>query len=178
MSENEENNNDNEENENEEVEPPEGEQTEYVPPSKEDWEKTQAALKRANREATAQRQAATKATQANESAADKAKREAKEAADKVTRYKTFAVSNAARASLSQAGFKGEMKRYLKLIDMDSVDVDDDGEVSGLEDQIDSLKEDYPELFGKKVPKVDAAGKPVVVKPKSASEIAAAQLLGK
>ena len=38
---------------------------------------------------------------------------------------------------------------MKLIEHDDLDVTDDGEVEGLDDEVDRLKEDYPELFIKR-----------------------------
>jgi hypothetical protein len=51
-----------------------------------------------------------------------------------------------------------------MIDLDEVDVDDDGDVVGLDDQVDSIKEDYPELFRpaeqqrKRATKLDASNR--------------------
>jgi len=35
---------------------------------------------------------------------------------------------------------------MKLIDLDGIDVDDDGEITGLTEQIEELKTDWPEFF--------------------------------
>lgn len=50
-------------------------------------------------------------------------------------------------ALNDEGWNGKnLSRILKLIDMDNVSVDDDGEVDGLTDEIDELKKDFPEFF--------------------------------
>jgi hypothetical protein len=50
-------------------------------------------------------------------------------------------------ALDDAGFNPKnLKRALKLLDLDSVTVDSDGEIEGLNEQIDELKADFPEFF--------------------------------
>jgi hypothetical protein len=50
-------------------------------------------------------------------------------------------------ALEDAGFNPKnLKRALKLLDLDSVTVDSDGEIEGLNEQIDELKADFPEFF--------------------------------
>ena len=50
-------------------------------------------------------------------------------------------------ALEDAGFNPKnLKRALKLLDLDSVSVDSDGEIEGLNEQIDELKQDFPEFF--------------------------------
>lgn len=50
-------------------------------------------------------------------------------------------------ALQEAGWNGKnIKRMLKLMDLDAVEVDSDGDVEGLVDQIDELKKDFPEFF--------------------------------
>lgn len=88
------------------------------------------------------------------------------------KYKRSAVAAAARAELKDAGFTGSKEqaaKLSKLLDLDDLDVDDDGEVDGLEDAVADLKEQFPALFAgekaadekPKTPKVDASRKPVV-----------------
>lgn len=104
----------------------------------------------AKRERTARLAAEKKlreATKKNETDTDKANREADERA--AAKWKPVAVRNAARAALAEAGAKGDLKRFVKLIDVDTVEVDDDGDVLGLEDQIDAIKADFPEAFGER-----------------------------
>lgn len=121
-------------------------------------------------------------------AADEARTEAE------ARFKPMIVGKAARLGLVAAGLapdtsEDRMKRLLKMIDMSDVDLDEDGEVSGLEDQIDQIKETLPELFRKpepepappapkvRAPKVDAADrKNVPPAPKTTGEMHAARIL--
>ncbi|GIH26058.1 hypothetical protein Aph01nite_43680 [Acrocarpospora phusangensis] len=125
-----------------------------------------------------------------ETAEETARREAAEEARKTAdaRYKPISV----RAALLEAGvLPSRVKGALKLVDLEQVDVDEDGEVSGLDGQLASLKEEWPELFeapkgdGKPEPRrppsrgADGADrKPPSKKPPTASELQAAKLLGK
>jgi hypothetical protein len=137
---------------------------------------------------------------ANESDHEKALREAREEGEK--RYRQPLVRTAARSALVEAGAlaflqdemepesqaardKGEsrLSRLLKLVDTESLDVDEDGSVSGLDAAIDDLRRDYPELFATpaRKPKVRPTGAPrpaAPEKPKSTAEQHAARLLGR
>lgn len=51
------------------------------------------------------------------------------------------------AALSEAGWNGSrLGSLMKLVDLDAVDIDDDGEITGLAEQIDDIKGEWPELF--------------------------------
>lgn len=53
----------------------------------------------------------------------------------------------ARGALASAGVaKERVQRAVGLLDLKSIDVDDDGEVEGLDEAIDALKKEWPELF--------------------------------
>lgn len=96
--------------------------------------------------------------------------------------------SAAKAALLEAGLTGEAGRFVRMLDFDDVDIDDDGDVDGLEDQIDELKDDYPEFFvdSKKPIRRRAPGSrdtgsgrgKADDKPKSSTARLAAQLVGK
>lgn len=88
------------------------------------------------------------------------------------RWQGYVLGFAARVELKEAGFTGTKEQAAKLtrlLDLEELDMDDDGEVEGLEDAVADLKEQFPALFagekaadGKpKTPKVDASRKPVV-----------------
>jgi hypothetical protein len=64
----------------------------------------------------------------------------------------------AKLALKEAGLQGTPDKLLKLIDTDDIEVDEDGEVDGLTEQIDELKKDFPELFAKKRRGIDGADK--------------------
>lgn len=134
-----------------------------------------------------------KLKQENETSAEKAAREAREAAEAAAekRYKPIAI----RAALLEAGVKSaKVKGALKLLEMADIEVDGDGEVTGLDDQLDGLKEEWPELFASPESEgggererrrasvgsrsVDGADKERKKRPLTASERQAAQLLGK
>jgi len=56
----------------------------------------------------------------------------------------------ARSAFLTAGFQGEVsERFIKLIDRDALDIDDDGEIDGLDEQIAQIKRDFPEKFKRK-----------------------------
>lgn len=169
----------------------------YVPPSEAEYNRMRAALKKANNDQRALRQAAI----------DKAKKEgltegeakAKADAEEVARqrYIPQLIAREARAALTEAGCKNAA-RLVKLIDSSSVTVNDgaqgDHEFIGLEEQINSLKAEWPELFPseeetspapkkKAVPpakKIDGADKGGDNKPakKSSAELLVAGLTGK
>jgi hypothetical protein len=158
----------------------------YVAPSADEWERTTAALKKANNQARKLRQEKRSATTAagktpeegTGSAADNAAAIAKAVADATSaaskKWAPRIVASAAKAALVAAGLTGAPDRVLKMIDHDD-DIDDDGEVSGLDEQIAELKADYPELFAaktKKPAKIDASRRTAAGsgKKKSSAEI--------
>jgi hypothetical protein len=175
----------------------------YAPPSKTEWARTQAALKKANEDAKRHRlknKELEDKARGDETEHEKALREAREEGEK--RYRQPLVRTAARSALVEAGAlaflqdekepesdaareKGEsrLSRLLKLVDMDGLDVSDDGSVSGLDAAIDDLRRDYPELFATpaRKAKVRPTGAPRQAppeKPKSTAEQHAARLLGR
>jgi hypothetical protein len=166
------------------------EEEEYKPPTKEEWAKTQSALKKANTEAKRFR---TELRTAREKAKDTAGVDPDKAAAKVeAKWKPRVVRSEARAQLAAAGAKSAaLTRLARMIDLDDVEVDDDGEVTGLEELIDEMKEDLPELFKddddepapkrRRLGKTDAGSKSSSnngTKPKTASERQAAAILGR
>lgn len=97
-------------------------------------------------------------------------------------YKELYISTSAKAALAEAGLTSGAERMTKLIDFGAVEIGADGTVTGLQDQVDALKEDFPELFATKAPrrtsvKADiGGGKPAPeVKKSSADKIAAAMM---
>lgn len=139
---------------------------EWTPPTRDEVERMQKALAEANAEAKRNRlrlrelrrgQRTTEAKQGSgaDDGADTARavQEAAEAAER--KFKPVAVRAAARAKFLEAGLdpedKGAMSRLLRLVDMDEVDLDDDGDPVGLDEQIDDIKDDFPRLFEKPEP---------------------------
>lgn len=168
---------------------------EYVPPSREEWERvrrTMAARKQEKLDVQRQLNELRDKYKEQETETEKAVREAEEKAE--ARYKPIAVRKAVRAALVEAGAtaategdrektEARIARLMKLIDVGDLSIDDDGEVLGVDEQIDGLRADYPELFEPAAKKAKArptgAPRPAAVeKPKSTAERHAARLLGK
>lgn len=63
------------------------------------------------------------------------------------RRQTRALVTGVNAALSESGWNGQrLGSLMKLLDLDEVDVDDDGEVTGLTEQLDEIKREWPEFF--------------------------------
>lgn len=158
--------------------------TEWTPPTKDEWEKTQRALTKANAEAKDRREKLRELQAKSEDADGKAAREQAEAAEK--RYKPIAVRAAAKAAFLESGLQGgspdRVAKLVRMLDLDAIIVDEDGDVSGLDDQVSAIKKDYPELFtpaDKRPPRITTGDKPGTNgRPRSASELQAAQVLGR
>lgn len=156
----------------------------WVAPTEDEWKRTQAALAKANSEAKTHREA-VKALQAKTEDADgKAAREAAEAAEK--RYKPVAVAAAARAAFLEAGLQGStperVAKLVRMLDLDALDIDASGDVTGLADQVAAVKKDYPELFTpteKRPPRVSGSDRPPAGngQAKRSADLLAAQALG-
>ena len=96
------------------------------------------------------------------------------------KWKPVLVNREARAALKDAGLIGETGPLLKLLDLDDIDVTDDGDVEGLDEQIADLQRQYGALFRKKRggSAIDASDRGRDSgKKKSASEIQAEALRG-
>ncbi|MFI5687895.1 hypothetical protein [Streptomyces sp. NPDC051636] len=175
----------------------------FKPPSKDEWARTQAALRKANEDAKRHRlrnKELEEKARGDETEHEKQLREAREEGEK--RYRTPLVRTAVRGALVEAGAlaflqdekdpkaedtvkKGEsrLSRLMKLVDLDALDVDEDGSVSGLESAVADVIRDFPDLFAtaprKPKPRPTGAPRPAAVeKPKSTAELHAARLLGK
>jgi hypothetical protein len=95
------------------------------------------------------------------------------------------------AKLQAAGVQGtNTPRLVRLLDLDKVDLDDEGEVVGLDDQIEDLKEEFPNLFatatapGNRAPNVNGGAgngrtkdKQDRVPPKGFAQVLADQVTG-
>lgn len=111
--------------------------------------------------------------QKNESDSEKAVREAEERAAKAVtdRYKPALVRTGATAAILGAGpknGKAGVNRLIKLMNLDAIDVTDDFELEGVEDEVARLVEEYPELFGEE----PTEGKPAAEKKPAARKPAA------
>lgn len=82
--------------------------------------------------------------------------------------------------LSAEGLK-EPARFVKYIDLMKLEFDENLEIKGLEEQLEQLKKDFPEIFDPKVRvggQADAAIKASVSTQYTASEMQAAKILGR
>lgn len=82
--------------------------------------------------------------------------------------------------LSAEGLK-DPSRFIKYLDTSKLDFDDNLEIIGLDDQLEQLKKDFPEIFDAKVRvggQADTAIKASVSTQYSASEMQAAKILGR
>jgi hypothetical protein len=75
-----------------------------------------------------------------------AKRDGEQAAS--ARFRSMAVNQAARAALSGSGVQAtNMGRLVRLLDLDEIEIDEEGEITaGLDEQIETLKAELPQLF--------------------------------
>jgi hypothetical protein len=55
----------------------------------------------------------------------------------------------AKAKLTEQGVK-DVDRFVKRLNFDSVSLDDEGNLTGLDEQIDGFKSDFPEVFDAKL----------------------------
>lgn len=162
---------------------PEAKPEDYAPPSKDEWARTQAALRKANEDAKRHRlrnKELEEKARGDETEHEKALREAREEGEK--RFREPMKKAGVRAALAEAGFMAP-DRLMKLIDWDAVSVDDDGDLVGVETEVDRVKNEYPELLPQEKPKpkarpTGAPRPPAVEKPKSTAEIHAARILGR
>ena len=126
---------------------------EWTPPTKAEYTKLQRQAKRAASDLEKLKKSPK--AEVNEDDVDKAKQAVRD--EESAKYKARIVKSEAKGKLLAAGAEGDVTRLIKMIDLDDVEVDDDGEIDGLDDQIDELKEGFPQLFatgGKKTPKAD------------------------
>lgn len=104
------------------------------------------ALRKLREEKKALRRELKDAKKKTEDDSEREKREAVEEVEK--RYHGMLARSAFRAALAEAGLTKGQKRLMKTLDLEDVEVDEDGEVSGVEDQVRALKKEFPELFRK------------------------------
>lgn len=130
---------------------------EYTAPTQAEWAAVQERLKKANKEATKYRLRSQGRYREDDEDEDddrpdpaKARAEEKKilkraAAEAESTWKPRLVKAHALAALSTAGAKNP-ERLARLVDQSQITFDEDGEPEGLDDQVEALKGDYPELF--------------------------------
>ena len=101
------------------------------------------------------------------------------------------VRTAAESQLERAGLvlpsdddarDAKIGRVIKLLDLDNIELDDNGKLIGLGSEIDALKDAYPELFTKGTKRVtqpgnNGGGKRSAAKAKTATELQAEHIFG-
>jgi len=163
--------------------PPPAAPAAWTPPTEDEWKRTQSALAKANTEAKERREKLAELQRKTEDADGKAARENAEAAEK--KYKPVAVKAAARAALIEAGLTSasadRVSKVVRMLDLAELDIDTDGDVVGLQAQVDAVKKDYPELFTATVvkpPKLNTGNRPPAAgAPSRSADLLAAQVLG-
>lgn len=127
-----------------------GQEPEYTPPTREQWEATQAKLKRAREQARKLREA----KQAAPSSASPDPQAAAAAQADVEKWQTRAVRTAAKAELLTRGADADMVDLaLGRLKVAAIEFDDDDQPD-LEDWLDEMQDRYPKLF--KQPEAPAA----------------------
>lgn len=125
------------------------------------------------REAKARATAAEKALAAKDT-------ESTDTSETDSKFKELYLKSAAKSALAEAGITTGTDRFVKMLDLSSVEVDESGKISGLEDQIADLKEDFADVLAPKpvrktVGNTDGARKPAPSVPKTSAERLAAGL---
>lgn len=130
----------------------EGKDKPWKPPTKSQWERAQRRLKRYADERRAGKGGADvdhKLRDQLRGGKDGEDGEGKDGAAEAAVWRSRAAAADASAQLTAAGFSGsaaQARRLTRLIDLDGAKPDRDGRFD-FTDDIEDLKEDYPELFG-------------------------------
>lgn len=132
---------------------------EWEPPSKEEWDRTVAALTKANGQAKKHRLKVRELEGKSNASAppsggpdlEEVRRKATEEAQSKADQRI--IKSEAKTALLAAGLVDAtpeaVKAAVKMLDTDDLSVDDDGEVDGLDEAIATLKRTMPALFKKK-----------------------------
>lgn len=152
---------------------------EWTPPTREEFEELLRSKRSANKEAmerrryleahgidwkTGEKRERDRDTEddakTSPAKTESARRSAERAAAKVEmRYKPAIARLAVKGALTDAGWTGkDTSMVMKLIDIDDIAVDDDGEVTGITDQIEAIRAEFPSWFRKtREPKTETGG---------------------
>lgn len=65
--------------------------------------------------------------------------------EEISKWRTRALQAEAKATLESQGIKNP-DRILKYLNLDGVDFDEEGNLTGLDDKVNEVKTDFPELF--------------------------------
>jgi hypothetical protein len=105
-------------------------------------------LRRANKEAQRLRQAGTAGDPKLKEEKEQAEQQTASLRSEVDSWRKRTLRAEARSAFAAAGTlsKAQISRLVKMVDLSDVDIDEAGEVSGLEEQIEEIKADFPDLF--------------------------------
>jgi hypothetical protein len=104
----------------------------------------------------------------------------KTSTETIAGYSSKLLKEKVKSKFEANGIK-DSDRFMRFIDFNQLSLDDSNEVSGLDDQIASLKNDLPEIFDPKLRvggQADTAASTSVNTRISATELQARQILGK
>lgn len=125
-----------------------------------------------------------------EKALDRYKKENEKFRTERDEFKSLADNNEANSALRDRALKAEAKaklteqgikdvdRFVKRLDFNSVGLDEDGNLTGLDEQIDGFKNDFPEVFDAKRRvggQADVGERTPTQAPKSTTEMQLSQL---
>jgi hypothetical protein len=111
--------------------------------------------------------------------------ENKDANERADKFQKLYVKRAAVDALREAGLSGKPDRFLRMLDLDTLEVDEDGQIDGLDEQVEEIKADFEDLFVKEPVKAprrrisgDGAPRDVGPVPKSSTDLLVNQLMGR
>jgi len=133
----------------------EGEQKkdEWTPPSRDEHTRMMKQLELANKQAKERREELEEIRRKTLPEAERKIEDARAEAlaSATSRYHVIIAKQAAKAGLLSAGLQGDADDALELVKTDNLVVDENGEVSGLDSEINRIKTKFPTLFA--APKV-------------------------
>jgi hypothetical protein len=139
----------------------------YTPPGEDEWRKvTSRADKerklRGDRENTIKDLRAQVKQLSTATATDDQKKQTELETEIEGKYKPIAVRASARAAFMEAGLKDltkeRMTDLMRMVELDDITVDEDGTVLGLDEQVDAIKDRWPNLFSPPVVETTETGK--------------------
>jgi hypothetical protein len=115
----------------------------------EDEELGDNGKKALQRERQARKDAEKELKRLRKKSEDENDRKIREATETVEqKYHGILARTAFRAALAEAGLKKGQGKLMKLLDLEEVEVSEDGSVEGIDSQVKSLKKEFPELFSR------------------------------
>lgn len=154
------------------------EETETEEQEEEELPDTVKDILKKNRKAV--REAEARANAAEKALAAKDSTETTEPSEADSKFKELYLKSAAKQALLDAGVTTGTDRFVKMLDLSSAEVDESGVISGLEDQIADLKEEWADVLAPKparktVGKTDGARREAPSVPKSSAELLASRI---